>query len=378
MVPCSEMRVVASRNRTIAVPTTIVMFVVGVMLLVACSVGGYALVGNLTSNGRRVHRAAAASTTTTSTTTTTSPPGADPASPAKIITPLQDRPNPFVLVANGGYYLFSSSQANAYTKDIPVQFSSDLQHWGPVFDALPVLPPWAEWGGTWAPDVRWVSGRWVLYFTAQVKGQPARTECIGTATAPASTPAGPFTPSPGLLVCQTDHRGSIDPRTFIDPTGAMWLDWKSDDNADTGGTTHTSIYAQRLSSDGLSLVGPSTVILTADQPWEGRIVEAPQMVLWNSRFWLFYSGNWFNEPSYAIGVAECAGPAGPCTKPSAQPFLASNAQGQGPGESSLFSDQNGLWIVYGPLSVHFRTDTPRPVALAHIAFNASGPYLAAF
>jgi beta-xylosidase len=359
-----------------AVPAAIASIVGGLVLLVAFSVGGYALVGGFTSGERGTHRAAISSTTSTSTTTTTAPRPADPGFPAKIITPFQDRPNPFVLVANGGYYLYSSSASNIWTKDIPVQFSTDLAHWSPISDALPVLPAWADWGGTWAPDVRWVSGRYVLYFTALVKGQAARTECIGTATA--STPAGPFTPNSGLLVCQTDHRGSIDPRTFIDPTGTMWLDWKSDDNADTEGASHSAIYAQRLSSDGQSLVGPSTVILTADQPWEGRIVEAPQMVLWNSHYWVFYSGNWFNQPYYAIGMAECAGPMGPCSKPVPRPFLASNAQGQGPGESSLFSDNNGFWIVYGPLAVNYRSDTPRPVALAHISFDASGPYLAAF
>jgi beta-xylosidase len=365
-----------------AAPTTIALIVGGVILVVAFSIGGYALVGTLTARERGTHRAAISSTTSTSTTTTTAPPPADPGSPAKIITPFQDRPNPFVLVANGGYYLYSSAPS-ILVNNIPVQFSTDREHWGPISDALPVLPAWANGGGTWAPDVRWVGGRYVMYFTALVKWQPAKTECIGTATA--STPAGPFTPSqapwpgaPGLLVCQTDHRGSIDPRTFIDSMGTMWLDWKSDDNADTEGTSHTSIYAQRLSSDGLGLVGPATVILTADQPWEGRIVEAPQMVLWSHRYWLFYSGNWFNQPYYAIGMAECAGPSGPCSKPSPRPFLASNAQGQGPGESSLFSDDNGLWIVYGPLAVRYRTDTPRPVALAHIAFDASGPYLAAF
>jgi hypothetical protein len=99
-------------------------------------------------------------------------------------------------------------------------------------------------------------------------------------------------------------------------------------------------------------------------------------MLANGNYWVFYSGNWFNEPYYAIGVAECRGPAGPCSKPS-RPFLASNAQGQGPGESSLFTGRNGLWIVYSPWAIHYRTDTPRPVALAHIAFNASGPYLTA-
>jgi beta-xylosidase len=358
-----------------AVPTAIAVIVGGVMLLVAFSARSDALVGASPSREGSTYRAAVPTTTSTSTTTTALPP-ANPAFPAKIITPFQDRPDPFVLVANGGYYLFSSQSANAFSKDIPVQFSTDLEHWGPISDALPVLPAWADGTGTWAPDVRWISGQYVMYFTALVKGQAARTECIGTATA--TTPAGPFTPSADVLVCQTDHRGSIDPRIFIGLTGAMWLDWKSDDNADVNGTSHTFIYAQRLSSDGLSLIGQSTVILTADQLWEGRIVEAPQMVLWNDHYWLFYSGNWYNQPYYAIGVAECAGPVGPCSKPSPKPFLASNVQGQGPGESSLFSDDNGLWMVYGPWAVQYQTNIPRPVALAHIAFDTSGPYVAAF
>jgi beta-xylosidase len=182
-----------------------------------------------------------------------------------------------------------------------------------------------------------------------------------------------------MLVCQLFHRGSIDPRTFVDTDGTLWLHWKSDDNANPRGTSHTAIYAQRLSGDGLKFVGRRTVILKADQLWEARIVEAPQMVWANGRYWLFYSGNWYNQPKYAIGVAACQGPAGPCTKPPAsRPFLGSNAQGRGPGESSLFTDGNGLWIVYGPWAVQFQQDTRRPVALAHIVFNGIGPYPGAF
>ena len=117
-------------------------------------------------------------------------------------------------------------------------------------------------------------------------------------------------------------------------------------------------------------------ILEADQPWEGRIVEAPQMVRVDGRYWLFYSGNWFNQPGYGIGVAECAGPFGPCRKHLRGPWLGSNAQGAGPGEGSLFHDERGWWIVYGPWAVEFTASTPRPAALAHVAFGSSGPYLA--
>jgi beta-xylosidase len=304
---------------------------------------------------------------------TTSAPKADLRSPARIITPGQDAPNPFILVANERYYLYSS-ETGIYSPEVALRVSTDLVHWSSSKEVLPVLPAWASPGFTWAPDVRRVGGRYVMYFTARVKSSVPATQCIGTATA--SSPVGPFRPLSHLLVCQLDHRGSIDPRTFVDTNGSLWLHWKSDDNADVNGTSRTAIYAQRLSRDGLRLLGRPAVIFSADQLWEGRIVEAPQMMRVNGHYWVFYSGNWFNEPYYAIGVAECRGPAGPCSKPS-RPFVASNAQGQGPGESSLFTDRNGQWIVYAPWAVHYRTDTPRPVALAHIAFNASGPYLTA-
>jgi beta-xylosidase len=304
-------------------------------------------------------------------------PGADSRSPARIVDPGRDRPNPFVLVTNGKYYLYSSQSGTFDSPNLPLWVSTDFAHWSPARDALPTLPRWATWGSTWAPDVRRVNGAWVLYYSALVKSQNGWTRCIGSATA--STPTGPFKPVERLLVCQLDRRGSIDPRTFVDGDGTLWLHWKSDDNADPNGTRHASIYAQRLSGDGLTLVGPRTVIVTADQLWEGQVVEAPQMVRASGHYWLFYSGNWYNTPKYAIGVAECRGPAGPCTKPaSSRPFLGSNAQGSGPGESSLFADGNGYWIVYGPWAVRYPEKTIRPVALAHVVFSGFGPYLGAF
>ena len=201
-------------------------------------------------------------------------------------------------------------------------------------------------------------------------------QCIGTATS--GDPGARFDPQPEPIVCQRERLGSIDPRTFVAADGAVWLHWKSDDNADVDGTTTTSIYAQRLTEDGLELTGRPVRILEADQPWEGRIVEAPHMVRdADGRHWLFYSGNWFNQPVYAIGVARCAGPAGPCRKPFDGPWLASNAQGEGPGEASLVTDGDGTtWILYSPLAQEFETVVERPVAMAKVVFAPDGPYLA--
>lgn len=300
-------------------------------------------------------------------------PAADADAPAVVVTPGANIPNPFVLVDGGRYHMYSS-QVGWYEPNLEYRHSPTFRSWPtePV-SILPDVPGWATPGFTWAPDVRRIGDRYVLYMTAR---QPVpEIQCIGAAVA--DHPAGPFVAIDEQIVCQPQRLGSIDPRTFVDAHGALWLHWKSDDNADTEGTTTSSIYAQPLAPDGLSLLGEPVRILEVDQPWEGRIVEAPQMMLLDDEHWLFYSGNWFNQPAYAIGVARCEGPAGPCTKPYAGPLVASNEQGLGPGEQSLFVDLEGrLWMVYSPVAQDYTTPTDRPVALARIGLSDTGPYLA--
>jgi beta-xylosidase len=93
-------------------------------------------------------------------------------------------------------------------------------------------------------------------------------------------------------------------------------------------------------------VGAPATLLTADQPWEDHVVEAPSMVRDGNRYYLFYSGGRWNTASYAIGYAVCAGPSGPCTKPLARPWLAASFTAQGPGGQEFFTDPSGqLWMV---------------------------------
>jgi beta-xylosidase len=317
--------------------------------------------------------ATTAATTETTTTTTAVADG-----PGVVVTPGEEVPNPFVLVGDGTYYLYSS-QPNIYAEDLPVRTSTDRVRWSEPVDAMPSAPSWAYPGWTWAPDVRRIGRTYVAWYTAAALplNPPGvhPTMCIGVATAP--SPLGPFTHvGDAPAICQRERLGSIDPRMFLDADGELWLHWKSDDNADvTGGHGTPSIYAQRLSSDGLTLVGDAVRILEVDQAWEGPIVEAPQLVLVDGRYWLFYSGNWFNQPHYGIGVASCEGPAGPCTKPFDGPWLGSNAQGSGPGEASLFVDDDGWWMTYHPTAALDEGNLGRSAALAHLRFTDAGPEL---
>jgi beta-xylosidase len=92
--------------------------------------------------------------------------------------------------------------------------------------------------------------------------------------------------------------------------------------------------------------GPSA-LLTADLGWEGGVIEAPDLVLSAGRYLLFYSGNNWDTANYAVGVASCRGPLGPCTEPWTQPILASDAYEVGPGGESVFTDASGsVWIAF--------------------------------
>jgi beta-xylosidase len=215
----------------------------------------------------------------------------------------------------------------------------------------------------------------MLYFTTLLRGVSPQTMCIGDAVS--TVAQGPYLAGGTPLVCQQSLGGSIDPRVFMDANGAPYMIWKSDQNA-VSDSNDTQIYSQPLSADGMQLVGPRRVIFGPDEPWQGHIVEAPQLVLVRGAYWLFYSGGWFNQPGYAIGVARCAGPFGPCADTSATPLLGSNAQGVGPGEESVFANAAGLWLAYTPFrSTLPLPGPPRPVAVAHLGFGPSGPYLAA-
>ncbi len=298
---------------------------------------------------------------------------ADPATPGFTINAGADQPDPFIFQQGGRYYLFTSD--DKVPQNVPVRSGTQVGQWGGPTDALPDPPAWAAPGITWAPDVAQLGNHYLLYFTSQLQGVSPATMCIGDAISTAI--AGPYIASPVPFICQQSLGGSIDPRVFDDADGQPYMIWKSDQNSRSD-SVNTQIYSQPLSADGLHLLGQPTAIFGPDESWQGHIVEAPQLVLVRGSYYLFYSGGWFNQPGYSIGAARCAGPLGPCNDDSSAPLLGSNAQGQGPGEESVFANAAGLWLLYTPFSSTLPLPGPaRPVNMAHLGFGPSGPYLAA-
>jgi hypothetical protein len=354
---------------------------VAVAVTVVISVGALAGPASTRPRSTATHSLVAASATPTASATGsvsaagTPPATPNPLAPGLLVPAGQNQSDPFLYLSGGRYFLYASGGPETPVVNVPVASATTFDDWSPVSDALPLLPPWAVPGYTWAPDIHQFGSTYVLYFTAFVRGSSPSMQCIGDAVGTA--PDGPFTALRTPFICQADQGGSIDPRVFTDGNGANWMLWKSDQNIG-GSDTPTKMWSQPLTASGLGLGGQPSELMGPDERWQGSIVEAPDMVEVGGAYWVVYSGNWFNQPSYGIGAARCTGPAGPCADTSPHPVLGTNQQGEGPGEASVFKDSTGVWMLYSPeRSLAPRPDPPRPVYITRLGFAAAGPYLAA-
>ena len=251
-----------------------------------------------------------------------------------------DFADPYILADGGGYYAYAT---NANGKHVQILHSQDLRAWRALPDAMPKLASWVrqEVPHVWAPEVIRLGDRYVLYYTAH--DLASDRQCVGAAVA--SSPAGPFIDSAGKpLVCQVELGGTIDPSPFL-VDGRLYLYFKSDGNCCE---LPTHLFAQELRPDGLGLIGQPTKLLTNGRVWEGKVIEAPTMVLRGGKYTLLYSANDFGNGSYAVGHASCASPLGPCQPVGDAPFLKSHAGKRlfGPGPQAVIRVGGQDYIAY--------------------------------
>jgi GH43 family beta-xylosidase len=274
-----------------------------------------------------------------------------------------DCPDPGVTHdADAGFLMVCTSGGPGY----PIRSSSDLVSWtlrGTAFDVT-TKPAWAT-GDFWAPELHRVGAGWVLYFSARhTDGSLA----IGAASA--SSPFGPFTAQSTPLVKES-YPGAIDVHQFEDSGGGRWLSWKRDGNA-VGAAT--PIRVQPLSSDGLSLTGSPTDVITNSLGWEGAVVEGPWVIFEGGFYYLFYSGNSYASTAYTIGVARSTSPAGPYTKAGA-PILVSKGAWAGPGHGSVVRGPSGVWwhVFHAWTAGRINQAPGRQVLLERVTFENGWP-----
>jgi arabinan endo-1,5-alpha-L-arabinosidase len=242
----------------------------------------------------------------------------------------EDCPDPGVLRDGEQYVMACTSTSPEY----PLRTSDDLVHWklrGTIFTQA-TKPLWAA-RSFWAPEIHRVGDQYLAYFSARhIDGDLA----IGVASSRSAL--GPYRDSGAPLL--REAQGAIDAHQFAAPDGTLYLLWKPDGNA-TGQAT--SIKVQPLTPDGLALAGSATTLLTNTESWEGSVVEGPWLIFESGYYYLFYSGNSYHSPDYAVGVARATAVTGPYTKAPA-PILSSTTRWNGPGHGSVVRAPNGEWV----------------------------------
>ena len=266
---------------------------------------------------------------------------------------------------NGVWYAFGTEDSadwgsQGYGKKIgPILESRDLVNWdcvGSVFK-MANSPTWSEsiGAGLWAPDIQYVNGQYVLYYSLSLWGDP--NPGIGVATAP--HPKGPWTDKGKLFTSnEIGVTNSIDASVFVDDDGRVYMMWGS----------FCGIYGVELSSDGLSLKGgieyarDNKVLIAGYQTtqWSGDQYEGAFLRKINDYYYVFLSlGTCCNgySSTYHVRVARSTSPLGNYVQSDGQSMIGGGNKGTlvldkssrfvGVGHNALTQDDAGdWWIVY--------------------------------
>ena len=261
---------------------------------------------------------------------------------------------------NGVWYAFGTEDAadwgsQGYGKKIgPILESRDLVNWDCVGSVFKMVnsPTWSETigAGLWAPDVQYVNGQYVLYYSLSVWSDP--NPGIGIATAP--HPKGPWTDQGKLFTSnEIGVTNSIDASVFVDDDNRVYMMWGS----------FCGIYGIELSSDGLSIKPGATKKLIAGYEttqWSGDQYEGAYLRKINNYYYLFLSlgtcCDGFNS-TYHVRVARSTSPLGEYVQNDGLPMkgygnrgtlvLNKNSRFVGVGHNTLAQDDAGdWWIVY--------------------------------
>ena len=315
-----------------------------------------------------------------------------------------DFPDPSTMIWLGVYYSFATQNFAAPSQTINIQAATSFDgvNWTPWTGTavLPHVGSWAKPGNTWAPSVVRdnADNDFVMYYTAtEIQ---SGDQCIGVATA--SSPLGPYTDTASQpMVCQNgtgwsdptvdstqDLGGSIDPDIFTDTTsGASYLIWKSDGNH-LSPSVSTILWSVPLGPGFLPTGNATpTQLMSNDRPWQGGIVEGPDMVETQTpsgnsnpptdNYYLFYSGSDEGASTYAIGWAVCpTGPSGPCTDMSTTtPLLGTSPGLSGPGGPDVYKVGSQLVMAlagWQGSTIGYLNCGIRPMYLADLNFQPNG------
>ncbi|HKD35170.1 MAG TPA: arabinan endo-1,5-alpha-L-arabinosidase [Pirellulales bacterium] len=272
-------------------------------------------------------------------------------------------PDPAVIQPAGGkdVYVFSTGRG------IPYYRSEDLVHWksaGTVFDRN--APEWAKAAipnarNVWAPDIRWLNGRYYLYYAVSSFG--SQRSVIGLAVNKTLDPASPDYrwEDRGLVIesapGKTDFN-AIDPAMFVDRDNSPYLFW---------GSFWSGIKAIKLDPNtGKPPEGPPKITAVAGRAKgiDPPAIEAPYVTFHEPYYYLFVSWDSCCDPqraTYKVVVGRAKSVLGPYVDQRGRPMsegggtlvLAGYGHWRGPGHNSALSTPKGDWLVNSGFDTNF-------------------------
>lgn len=249
-------------------------------------------------------------------------------------------PDPTVIRAKDGYfYLYATEDV----RNVPIYRSKDLVEWVFLGTAFTddSRPKWNSKGGIWAPDINYINGKYVLYYSKSEWGG-ILTCGIGVATA--ERPEGPFTDHGSLFISkEIGVVNSID-QFYIEDEGHKYLFWGS----------FCGIYGIELSADGLSVMPGAKPRQVAGTFMEGTYIHKH-----DGYYYLFGSQGTCcegNRSTYRITYGRSKSLFGPYVDKEGRPLLENNydvlihgderVAGTGHNAEFVTDDNDNDWILY--------------------------------
>jgi len=305
--------------------------------------------------------------------------------------------DPFVLTDGDTYYLYATNANGigdcSYLCGWKSKNLTDWESLGKVF--VPQRDAWTV-SSLWAPEVIKYGDKYYLYYSGynvmqqdEELGNDKKLG-MGIGVAVADNPAGPFKEISGTTPYGTyTHTKSpfnfgfkaIDASPFVDPdTGKIYL-YVSQDQVNRT----SSVYACELYDDMVT-VKPGTLTQTAlvkpSQSWESptktsKWNEAPHMLKYNGKYYLFYSANYYQSSAYAVGIAVSDDPLSGFVKVDYNPILQAFSDWSytsGTGHCSIFKSPDGTeyWMAYHSHIDVINGGSERKINFDRITFDADG------
>lgn len=219
-------------------------------------------------------------------------------------------PDPSIIddrARTGYFYVYSTQNGASESKDcvyLPIYKSPDLINWQFIGDGFgPGRPQWEPGSRIWAPDINYINGKYVLYYSLGVWGDGHRS---ASGVAVSDKPEGPFNDI-GMIVnyTTTGVSNSIDPN-FFDDGVAKYLYWGSLGK-------ESGIWGVGLTDDGLHIKKEATPVKLGGIRFEGTYLHKR-----GNFYYLFVSADACckgRESTYHLVVGRSKNPLGPFVDP---------------------------------------------------------------